>query len=113
MKKVLINLALFLLCSPVVAQVPVSEYYENSDEPFMVSYIWGVSSGMLALSAIRNQNSGHRTFCIPEERVITNSESIAIFEAELTDGLGLKKHPEDTPISVVFLMALESRFPCR
>ena len=112
MKKAIVNLALFLFCSSAVSEVPISEYYKNSDEPFMVSYIWGVSSGMLAISAVRNQKSGHRTFCIPDERVITNGESIEIFEAELTDGLGLKKHPEETPISIVYLMALESRFPC-
>jgi hypothetical protein len=92
--------------------VPISEYYKNKQEPFMISYIWGVSGGILLAATINSDKGGNRLFCMPTDLVITNEESVGILEQELFDKKGNKRYSDETPISMVYLFALEKLYPC-
>ena len=114
MKTIPILIALFVASfSTKASVVPVQAYYESKDEPFMISYIWGVSSGIQFATAINSDKGGNNLFCVPDDVVITNDDSIGIFEREIYDSAGKKKYPDDTPISLVYLFALEKLYPCK
>lgn len=92
--------------------VPIGEYYKNKDEPFMISYVWGVSGGILLAATINSDKGGNKLFCMPADLVIKNEDSVSILEQELFDRKGNKRYPDETPISMVYLFALEKMFPC-
>jgi hypothetical protein len=96
----------------VYATVPISAYEEFRAEPFMESYLWGVSSGFLTAAAISEEKGIEPLFCVPPDVAISNEDSVAIFEKELYDKEGSIKHPAHTPISLVFLLAMENLYPC-
>lgn len=92
--------------------VPIAEYYKYKEEPFMISYVWGVSSGILLAATINSDKGGNKLFCMPTDLVITNEESMSILEQELFDGKGNKRYSGETPVSMVYLFALEKIYPC-
>ena len=114
MKKFLSPLILlFVSCSAWSNIVPVAEYYKYKEEPFMISYVWGVSGGILLAATINSDKGGNKLFCMPANLVITNEESVAILERELFDKAGAKRYSDETPISMVYLYALEKMYPCK
>ena len=93
--------------------VPIQEYYKYKEEPFMISYVWGVSSGILLATTINADKGGNNLFCMPEDVVITNDDSIGLLEREIYDTAGGKIYPDETPISMIYLFALEKLYPCK
>jgi len=105
-----------LLCISFSAQggtVPIAEYYKYKEEPFMISYVWGVSGGIMLSVTINAQQGGNRLFCIPVDIEITNEESVGILERELYNEGGTKMYSDETSISMVYLSALQKMYPCK
>jgi len=113
MNKFLILFALlFISFSAQSGSVPIAEYYKYKEEPFMISYVWGVSGGIMLSATINAQKGGNRLFCIPVDVEITNEESVGILERELYNETETKKYSDETSISMVYLSALEKMYPC-
>ena len=105
---------MFCTCaSNSYSTVQVSAYDEFKNEPFMISFVWGATSGLLVAAAVNEEKGGNKLFCTPEDLAISNEEAIKIFESELYDKSRNKKYADETPISMVFLFALEKKYPCK
>lgn len=113
MNRILIFIAVSLLSlSAQCNVVPISEYYKYKEEPFMISYVWGMSGGILLATTVNEDKGGNKLFCMSGDFIITNEESVKILESELYGENGAKKYPDETPVSMVYLSALEKMFPC-
>jgi uncharacterized integral membrane protein len=52
------TLLLLLVAFQSQATVPVSYYEEYKDEPYMISYVWGATSGLMIAAEINEDKGG-------------------------------------------------------
>ncbi|HEY9136196.1 MAG TPA: hypothetical protein VIM85_10425 [Pseudomonadales bacterium] len=108
------TLCIFLILLPCIAnaEVTLKMYKEMKNEQFILSYVWGLTKGMVYVATINESKGGNVLFCPPDEYVFTGNNAIKLLDQEISGPLKIQKYSDDTPIELIYLYALEKKFPC-
>ncbi len=78
-----------------------------------ISYLVGVSRGLVLSSMYSNRIKGEPLFCIPNSRFDeAYGGSISILQSEIATPSHGKPYAQDTPIEAVMLQAFVTSYPC-
>ena len=95
------------------ADVSLKMYKEMKNEQFILSYVWGLSNGMVFAATINEEKGGNVLFCPPSNYVFSGDNAIKLLDKEISGPLNIQKYNDNTPIEFIYLYALENNFPCK